>query len=335
MASSVLGQKCTDEWSPCSREGYCNSSADFCLWDLCNPSTSYNSTSCWQPEGCASRSVTFDSSADLVAIGNYGGNPDANPFLSIFEPNNAKAAGGNLELDMTYDAPNNKGFGATVKASHTIKYGKVTARMKSASVAPGVVTSFIIINEQTGDEIDFEWVGKAPTEVQTNYYYKKILDYTQMTAAQVSTDTSAAFHDYTIDWSADRIVWLVDNVAIRTLNRADTLNPATGVYAYPTSEARIGFSIWDGGNSGAQGTAEWSGYPTPWSPTTVYKALVDSITIECANDDAQPSDDNGGEEPTDGGEEPTDGGEEPTEGGEEPTEGGEVPPPKCRPRPAA
>ncbi|KAJ1852584.1 putative glycosidase CRH2 [Coemansia sp. RSA 1822] len=326
LASSALAQnKCT-EFSPCSREGYCDSDAMFCLWDLCDPATSYNATSCWQPEGCTSRTTTFDSSNDVIAIRTYGGNPQANAFLSVFEPNNAKAANGQLELDMTYDAANNKGFGATVKSSSTIKYGKVTARVKTASVATGVVTSFIIINEQTGDEFDFEWVGKNPAEVQTNYYYMKELDYTKMTSYAMA-DTSAAYHDYTIDWTAEKTTWLVDNVPIRVLNRADTFDAATGVYKYPTTEARVGFGIWDGGNSGAQGTQEWSGYPTPWSPTTVYKAMVDSVTIECAGGSEPSESESGSEQPTDStSEQPTDDGN-----GEHSTDGGE-PPIKCRPR---
>ncbi|KAJ2413595.1 hypothetical protein GGF47_005857, partial [Coemansia sp. RSA 2524] len=82
LASSALAQnKCT-EFSPCSREGYCDSDAMFCLWDLCDPTTSYNATSCWQPEGCTSRTTTFDSSNDVIAIRTYGGNPQANAFLS-------------------------------------------------------------------------------------------------------------------------------------------------------------------------------------------------------------------------------------------------------------
>ncbi|KAJ2370623.1 putative glycosidase CRH2 [Coemansia sp. RSA 2610] len=321
LTSTALGQSTCSQYSPCYREGYCDSDAMFCLWDLCDPAKSYNATSCWQPEGCTSKTVGFDSSADVVAIRSYAGSPQTNAFLSVFEPNNALVAGGNMVLQMTYDAANKKGFGATAKSATTIKYGKVTARVKTASVATGVVTSFIIINEQTGDEIDFEWVGKNPAEVQTNYYYQGHLDYTKMTASSMP-DTSAAYHDYTIDWTADKITWLVDNVVIRELKRADTFDAASNTYAFPSSESRVSFGIWDGGNSGAQGTQEWSGYPTPWSASTVYKAFVDSVTIECAGGSSQPSESDGGEQSTDGGAQPTDGGN----GGEHPE------PPKCRMR---
>ncbi|KAI9502043.1 concanavalin A-like lectin/glucanase domain-containing protein [Coemansia spiralis] len=282
IAPAVLAQSQCSQWSPCYREGYCDSSAMFCLWGLCDESKSYNSTSCWKPEGCASQTVTFDSTNDVVPINSYSGNPNANAFLSVFDPNYASVANGNLVLQMKYDASANKGFGATVDASHTFQYGKVTARVKTASVAPGVVSSFIVRNDQTGDEIDFEWVGKVPSQVQTNYYYRDVLDYTKMVAYDVKADTSADYHDYTIEWTEDSIVWSVDAQPIRTLQRSSTFNSTGNTYMYPSTMGRIAFSIWDGGNSGAQGTQEWAGYPTPWSASTVYSMYVDSVNIECS-----------------------------------------------------
>ncbi|KAI7835208.1 concanavalin A-like lectin/glucanase domain-containing protein [Kickxella alabastrina] len=281
-STAVSAQSTCNEWSPCFREGYCDADAMFCLWGLCDETKSFNSTSCWKPEGCSSQTVVFDNSADVVPIRSYGGNPNTSPFLSIFEPSHASVANGALELQMTYDAAQKKGFGATVDAAHTIQYGKVTARVKTASVAPGVVSSFIIRNDVTGDEIDFEWVGKAPREVQTNFYFNDILDYTQMVPYVLQSDTSADYHDYTIDWTAEAITWLVDGVVIRTVKKADTFDAASNSYKFPTSEARVAFSIWDAGNSGAQGTQEWAGYPTPWNNGAAsYKMFVDSVSVQC------------------------------------------------------
>lgn len=50
-------------------------------------------------------------------------------------------------------------------------YGTVSARIKSGSPSGGIVSSFIYRNAVTGDEIDYEWVGKRPNEVQSNYYW--------------------------------------------------------------------------------------------------------------------------------------------------------------------
>ncbi|KAF9363137.1 hypothetical protein BGX34_004795 [Mortierella sp. NVP85] len=46
------------------------------------------------------------------------------------------------------------------------------ARIKTGSISQGVVSAFIIRNEDPGDEMDFEIVGRNPTEAQTNFYYK-------------------------------------------------------------------------------------------------------------------------------------------------------------------
>ncbi|KAJ2041092.1 putative glycosidase CRH2, partial [Coemansia sp. S16] len=267
---AAAASKCTAD-APCFREGWCDKGPMFCMFSLCNVKESYNSTSCWKPEGCSNQNVKFDSSSDVVAIRSYGGDPNATPFVSIFDPNNAVVSDGNLVLQMTYDAPNKKGFGATVDASHTFLYGRVTARIKTASIAKGTVSAFIIRNDQTGDEIDFEWVGKSPNEVQTNFFYHDILDYGNSEFFDVGANTATSYHDYTIDWTPDAVTWIVDGKTLRKLNRKDTYDSKTKEYKFPASEGRIGFSIWDGGNSGSDGTQKWAGTPTPWTPSTVYK----------------------------------------------------------------
>ncbi|KAJ1839323.1 putative glycosidase CRH2, partial [Coemansia sp. RSA 486] len=258
LAMAATSAATCTETAPCSREGYCNTGPSFCLWGLCNEDKSFNSTSCWPAEGCSNQVVEFDSSSDLIAIASYGGNPNTNPFLSIFEPNNAVIEDGKLVLSMTYNSDEDKGFGATVDAAHTIEYGRVTARIKTAAVAKGTVTAFIIRNDQIGDEIDFEWVGKEPDVVETNFFYHDILDYGNSKYFNVGADTSADYHDYTIDWSPDAIKWIVDGKTLRTVNRDDTYDSDTKEYHFPAAAGRVGFSIWDGGNSGAKGTEDWA-----------------------------------------------------------------------------
>ncbi|KAJ2691539.1 putative glycosidase CRH2, partial [Coemansia spiralis] len=237
----------------------------FCMWDLCDPKKSYNSTSCWKPEGCVDQTVTFDKPSDLMPIRQYSGNPNTNSFVSIFEPNYAKIEAGKLVLKMPYDAKNNRGFGSTVDGTHSFKYGTATARIKTASIAQGVVSAFIIRSNLVGDEIDFEWVGSKPNQVQTNFFYHDILNYTNSKKHDIGGDSSAAFHDYTIVWEPESISWLVDGKNIRTLNRKDTLDRKSGEYRFPAAEGRIGLSLWDGGNSGSKGTSDWAGGPTPWT----------------------------------------------------------------------
>ncbi|KAJ2309588.1 putative glycosidase CRH2 [Coemansia sp. RSA 2705] len=284
-AASSASESTCNEWAPCYREGYCDANAMFCMWDLCDATKSYNSTSCWKPEGCLGQTVNFDSSSDVVPVKQFSGNPNTNAFVSVFEPDNTKIEDGKLVLDMTYDSAQKKGFGATVHASHTIQYGTVTARIKTAAIAKGVVSAFIIRSDQVGDEIDFEWVGKEPNTVETNFFYHDILNYSNSKYFDIGGDSSADYHDYTIVWDPDFISWAVDGKTLRTLKREDTYNKSAKEYRFPAAEGRVGLSIWDGGNSGAEGTEEWAGTPTPWTDSTVYQMFVDSITIKCSGSD--------------------------------------------------
>lgn len=73
------------------------------------------------------------------------------------------------------------------------------------------------------DEIDVELVGGDPHHWQTNVYapsphdkqplwgvYGEIEDFPGRTSV-------SEYHNYTIDWSTERIIWSVDGTEVRTL----------------------------------------------------------------------------------------------------------------------
>ena len=51
------------------------------------------------------------------------------------------------------------------------------------------------------------------------------------------------FHNYTIDWNEERIVWSVDGKATRTLKASET--NINGTLHYPNQPCRIQLGIWD------------------------------------------------------------------------------------------
>jgi beta-glucanase (GH16 family) len=51
-----------------------------------------------------------------------------------------------------------------------IMFGKVEISVKAAPGA-GIVSSFVLQSD-TLDEIDWEWLGADPDEVQSNYFYQ-------------------------------------------------------------------------------------------------------------------------------------------------------------------
>ncbi|KAI9313220.1 concanavalin A-like lectin/glucanase domain-containing protein [Dichotomocladium elegans] len=170
------------------------------------------------------------------------------------------------------------GQGPTFNATTYMHYGKFTARAKTTPVG-GAVTAMILIGDGS-DEIDFELIGADGTHAQSNFFWgKKIVYGKNGKNHEVPGDqTHEAFHDYTIDWSPDRIIWSIDGQPVRTLNKADTCE-ANGVCKYPTQPSRIQLGLWDG--STEPGTAQWAWGPIDWSKHDSITAYIKSVESEC------------------------------------------------------
>ncbi|KAF1840295.1 glycoside hydrolase family 16 protein [Cucurbitaria berberidis CBS 394.84] len=139
-----------------------------------------------------------------------------------------------------------------------IMYGKVEIVVK-ASPGAGIVSS-VVLQSNTLDEIDWEWLGSNPNEVQSNYFGK----------GQTTTYNRGAFHQdpgsqdnwkkYTIDWTPEQIVWQIDGVTVRTLE------PANAQDQYPQSPMQVKFGSWSGGDpANAEGTIKWARGPTDYT----------------------------------------------------------------------
>ncbi|KAJ1895040.1 putative glycosidase CRH2, partial [Kickxella alabastrina] len=278
MAAGQCGSQSCGKDSPCCVRGYCNSNAMYCSPFNCEAGNSYSESSCWDTAHCVQSSVNFASGNAFAQIADYNGDPSTAAFLSQFEPSNAKQNNGELELTLVKQA-DGKGFGATVMNTRAFQYGTVEAVMRSGSSGGGVVSSFIIRNDKVGDEIDFEFVGADKGSVESNFYWHDQLDYTKMVKSPTLPDTTTNYHSYAIQWTPDKIVWLINGNAFRTVNRADTWDSASNTFKYPDSESYVSFSIWDGG-SGAKGTSDWAGGLIQWD-NQPFTMAVKSINIDC------------------------------------------------------
>ncbi|KAL6403681.1 licheninase [Ilyonectria robusta] len=139
-----------------------------------------------------------------------------------------------------------------------IMFGRVEITMKAAPGA-GIVSSLVLQSDDL-DEIDIEWLGASPDEIQSNYFGK----------GQTTTYNRGQFHDvtgtqsewitYTVDWTQDRIIWMAGGTAVRTLNYADAENQ------YPQTPMQVKFGAWSGGDSSnAAGTIKWAEGPTDYT----------------------------------------------------------------------
>ncbi|KAJ9070829.1 putative glycosidase CRH2 [Entomophthora muscae] len=176
------------------------------------------------------------------------------------------------------------GVGGFAKSRNAYGYGKYSARIRSARIG-GVVSAFNLISRD-GDEIDFEFVGRDENAVQSNYYYKGILDYTKGQFSNLNSNTHQTSHVYSIVYTPDHITFVVDGHTIRIVTRASTYDASTNRYLFPTSPVQIQFQVWDGG-AGSQGTREWAGGYINWKDPELTNnggfidMQVDWVAFEC------------------------------------------------------
>jgi len=187
------------------------------------------------------------------------------------------AAGGGA---ITYGAEgaqltmNARGQAPTLISNFHIFFGRVDVIAKAAT-GTGIVSSLVLESDDL-DEIDFEWLGGDTTQVQSNYFGKgDTTTYDRGAYHGVATPQST-FHRYTVESSAETIVWSIDGTPVRTLNYAD----AQGGSRFPQTPFQVRFGIWAGGDpSNAPGTIEWAGGETDFNDVP-FTMTVQKITVQ-------------------------------------------------------
>jgi beta-glucanase (GH16 family) len=153
-----------------------------------------------------------------------------------------------------------------------IMFGRVEITMKSAPGA-GIVSSLVLQSDDL-DEIDMEWLGGDDKQVQTNYFGKAQTTTYNRGQFNPAANNQGEYITYTIDWTADRIVWSVGGTEVRTLTYDDA---ETG--QYPQTPMQVKFGAWSGGDSSnAAGTIQWAGGPTDYSKGP-FTMSVQSVVI--------------------------------------------------------
>ncbi|KAJ5181620.1 hypothetical protein N7449_011767 [Penicillium cf. viridicatum] len=173
-----------------------------------------------------------------------------------------------------------QGDAPTIESEFYIFFGHVDVKMRAAN-GTGIVSTWILESDDL-DEIDWEQVSTYDTEIQTDYFGKgNTTSYDRGTTVTVSTPEET-FHTYSIDWTAERIQWLLDGDVVRTLKYADALNGKN----YPQTPMRIRIGIWAGGDpDNSEGTIEWAGGETDYTegPFSMYVESVDIINYNPAS----------------------------------------------------
>ncbi|KAF8032520.1 hypothetical protein BT93_D1431 [Corymbia citriodora subsp. variegata] len=130
--------------------------------------------------------------------------------------------------------------------------------------------------DKSQDEIDFEFLGKDKTIVQTNYY-------TTGTGNREEThdlgfDYSDGFHEYVIKWDKEYIEWVIDGKLVRRVERKEG-------ESFPDKPMFLYASVWDASYiDNARWTGPYIGCDAPY--VCLYKDIHIPVqtALECSSE---------------------------------------------------
>jgi len=132
-------------------------------------------------------------------------------------------------------------------------YGTYEARLRSMP-GSGVVTAFFTYtgspHGRSHEEVDFEVLGKSPTDVQLNFFRDGKGGHERM--IPLGFDSTGQLHDYAFVWTKESLRWFVDGRQVHEIREGVPLAPA-----------KIYLNVWNGGTflGGWAGPFQYPGSP--------------------------------------------------------------------------
>jgi beta-glucanase (GH16 family) len=178
------------------------------------------------------------------------------------------AKGATFSVERSGDSP-------TVQSVFYMLFGRLEVVMKVAD-GRGIISSAILQSEAL-DEIDWEFRGDNST-ILTNYFGKgDTSTYDRGEDFNLDFKPQEDYHNYTIDWTKERIEWWVDDKKVRTLEPKDAQDGTR----YPQTPMNVRLGVWAAGdvNKNDPGVVEWAGGETDFSASP-YIMTVSSVYAE-------------------------------------------------------
>ncbi|KAL8520827.1 hypothetical protein ACS0TY_011400 [Phlomoides rotata] len=164
-------------------------------------------------------------------------------------------------------------------------HGYFSASIKlPADYTAGVVVAFYMSNadmyEKNHDEIDFEFLGNIRGKdwrIQTNIYGNGSTSAGREERYGLWFDPTDDFHQYTIVWTEKMIIFYVDNVPIREIQRTETMGGD-----FPSKPMSLYATIWDGSDWATNGgkyriSYKYAPYIAEFSDFILHGCAVDPI----------------------------------------------------------
>jgi len=112
-----------------------------------------------------------------------------------------------------------QGQAPTIQTNFYFFFGRVDVTMKS-SPGQGIVSSIVLQSDDL-DEVDWEFLGSVDNKVQTNFFGKgNTTSYDRMIEYGVQ-NAQEAWHTYSLDWTPERLQWIIDGTVVRELKYTD------------------------------------------------------------------------------------------------------------------
>ena len=166
-----------------------------------------------------------------------------------------------------------KGDSVNIQSQFYIFWGSYEVIMK-ASPGAGLISTSVLLSDDL-DEIDWEIIGSNQSSVETNYYGKG--DQEQENAKYYPSEKPPQddFHNYTVNWSQEKVDWLYDGAVVRSMPYAQALDNGN---MFPQTPMHVNLGIWSAGDSDRPGTVSWAGGKTDWSKAP-FTMTVKSIRV--------------------------------------------------------
>lgn len=182
----------------------------------------------------------------------------------VYKPSNVRWSKDGMKLELRKISGKIPFAGAEFQRVGWYGYGRYEAVLKASS-EQGAVSSFFTFTDgmfdgDPHDEIDFEFVGKAPRQVHLNYFHKGENNPVDI---PLWFDTAMADHLYAFEWTPDSVKWFVDG------HQVHEVTMKSSKFGIPTASGKVIANIW----AGTGPATGWTGEPLFQNASAEYRCM--------------------------------------------------------------
>uniref|UniRef100_A0A0D6QYJ5 Xyloglucan endotransglucosylase/hydrolase n=1 Tax=Araucaria cunninghamii TaxID=56994 RepID=A0A0D6QYJ5_ARACU len=211
-------------------------------------------------------------------------------YMTLFGENNVNVSPDGKSVKLLLD----RHTGSGVTSQDLYKYGFFSASIKlPEDYTAGIVTAFYTSNadnfEHNHDELDFEFLGNIRGKewrVQTNLYGNGSTSFGREERYQLWFDPTEDFHQYSILWTEEHIIFFVDDIPIREVIKSESMGAQ-----YPSKPMSVYATIWDGSEWATAGgrykvNYKYGPFAMELTNLCLHGCAVDPTMIEHGSSDA-------------------------------------------------